>query len=353
MMELTTYLTKLADEDETERLYAAEDLGYSNSPEAVPSLVNRLPVERSRAVQNVIFGALGRIDDDSVVNAALTLLQSEDGYLRNQAVGLLRQRCQQAIPQLKSWFSNGDHDQRKFVLDVLMSLEAEGADEIYDRAVADSDINVAITAIESVGNLRKTQFRERVEGMVTREAHPMLLGVCLEALSSIGNTQSLAVVRERLSGEEGMPALFDGPYAKLMGAFGTPADYAELARLIRSGKPSSAVVDAICQVHTRWPDAELPEALRVSLLEAARQRQASPAGCSCAVKMLAGFARYPDIFSFLSECLEHADKETRIAAAESLRQVHTEQAEQLIERRRVSEKDEEVLEALGATGHLT
>jgi len=129
-------------------------------------LLERLPAESSRAVREAIFAALGSIEDDSVTEAAVGLLASEDSFLRNQAVELLRHRGPRAIQFLNRAFPGADRDERKLMLDALAGVDGPGASEVYDQALADGDLNVVITAVENVGHARKVEFRGRIEQLV-------------------------------------------------------------------------------------------------------------------------------------------------------------------------------------------
>ena len=119
MIELDEYIKRLDSADEAERIYAAEDIGYANRAEGVPPLLERLPAESSRAVREAIFAALESIEDDAVIEGAIRLLASEDSFLRNQAVDLLRHRGPRVISFLSQAFPEADSDERKLMLDVL------------------------------------------------------------------------------------------------------------------------------------------------------------------------------------------------------------------------------------------
>ena len=119
MGDLTEFVAKLESSDETERIYAAEDIGYLNAGEGVAPLLARLDQERSRAVRDAIFQALTRIDADASMEGCIRLLESDDPQIRNQAVDILRRKGDAAIPMLSTVMREGDKDLRKLVLDVL------------------------------------------------------------------------------------------------------------------------------------------------------------------------------------------------------------------------------------------
>src|SRR5450755_2486155 len=119
---LKEFVEKLNCADEVERTYAAEDIGYLNTPEGVPALLERLGGESSLAVRDAIFQALVRIDADAAIEGAILLFGSEDPHIRNQSVDVLRSKGVRSIPFLHTVMRNGDKDMRKLVLDVLSGL---------------------------------------------------------------------------------------------------------------------------------------------------------------------------------------------------------------------------------------
>jgi len=195
MSSLKEYAEQLSATDQAERIYAAEDIGYLNDADGVPVLLDRLGKESSRAVRDVIFQALIRIDADTAVEGSIRLLGSEDPQIRNQAVEVLRNKAVQAIPFLCSAMRDGDKNLRKLVLDVLCGISVRGTDEIYSAALSDQDQNVVITAVENLGKIRAEEFRIQIEDLLQPGAHPMLISACLEALAGIGNESSMASIR--------------------------------------------------------------------------------------------------------------------------------------------------------------
>jgi HEAT repeat protein len=102
MSSLDEYIEKLGSPDETERTYAAEDIGYLNTPDGVPPLLERLGKETSRPVRDAIFQALIRIDANEAIQGSILLFGSEDPQIRNQAVDVLRHKGAQSIPFLRA-----------------------------------------------------------------------------------------------------------------------------------------------------------------------------------------------------------------------------------------------------------
>src|SRR5690348_8926398 len=122
MTSLHEWIAQLSSDDEADRIYAAEDIGYANQSEGVGPLLAALEREPSRAVREALFGALLQIEDEAVIEGMIRLLDSEDSFLRNQAVELLRARFVESLPHLERVFRDGGHDRRKFVIDVIARL---------------------------------------------------------------------------------------------------------------------------------------------------------------------------------------------------------------------------------------
>ena len=345
MTELREYIEKLSGDDEADRIYAAEDIGFSNRPEGVQPLLARLPAEPSRAVRDAIFAALQHIEDDAVIEGSLDLLDSEDSFLRNQAVEILRARGPRTIPCLDRAFREGSNDRRKFVIDVLAKLGDAATSGIYDRALTDTDINVVIAAVENLGARRKADFRERIEALVSPEAHPMLLCAAIEALAQIGEAGTVNAVRERLGGAARLPGYLRPAYLKLLGATGCPDDVAEVACLIGREGLEGYALNALTSLRSRYPGLDLPVSLVEPLLKIASSGAPSLLGYE-AVRSMAGLLHMKDVSDFVSRSLAHPDKAVRIAAIQTMREAGSSGAEGILRECLSRETDEEVRQAL-------
>jgi len=348
MTQLEECIERLAGEDEAGRIYAAEDIGYANDAAGVGPLIARLPEEPSRAVRESIFAALLQIENDAVIEGALGLLDSDDSFLRNQAVDLLRAREDKAIPYLYRAFREGGRDRRKFVIDVLAGMSYPKAFEIYQLALHDPDPNVVITTVENLGSHRQGQFRQAIEDLIAKDAHPMLQCACLDALAQIGNPESLKVVSAHLGGAEALPPYLLPSYIKLAGAAGGPERVHEIAAFAGIESLQTAVLNALTALRNRFPDAALPPSLCGPLRRMAATRR--PPLAYQAVRLLGALIQHPEVFDFLAECLKDSDKVIRIGAIQALREARTEETENVLRRSLVLETDDEVIQAWAGKG---
>ncbi|HTR39054.1 MAG TPA: HEAT repeat domain-containing protein [Bryobacteraceae bacterium] len=345
MTDIRDCIEKLASSDEADRIYAAEDIGYANQSAGVLPLLRRLREEPSRAVKESIFAALLQIEDDAVIEGALELLDSDDSFLRNQAVELLQALGNKALPYLGQAFQEGDRDRRKFVIDVIARLTDPAARDLLALALKDADLNVVITAVESVGNTRQCQFREQIESLISPDAQPMVLSACLEALTHVGDSNSVSAVHSCFGSIESLPAFLRPSYLKLVGTKGGPQHLAEIASLAGIQSLDGAVLNAMTSLRNRYPEISLPSGLAQPLMDMAR-RNPGPLAYQ-AVRLLSGLIDNRDVFEFLAHCLDHSDKVIRIGAIQAMRQAGGERSEALLSRRLDRETDEEVLQAWG------
>ena len=229
MSSLPECIGKLEGTDEVERSYAAEDLGYLNSPEAVRVLLEHLPREPSLIVRDAIAQALIRTDGDEAIQGTVWLFMSEDPQIRNLAVGVLKHKISRAIPFLMNVMTDGDADMRKFVLDVLCDFEGPGLEEIYAAGLADRDSNVVITAVENIGKVRLSGFDKRIEALLADTDQPMLLCACLETMGEIGSDSSLRVIHEKFPEQRPLPGYLKSSYLKAITALGGDDEFGLLA----------------------------------------------------------------------------------------------------------------------------
>jgi HEAT repeat protein len=345
MTEIQNCIERLSSTDEAERIYAAEDIGYANQLAGVAPLLARLREEPSRAVREAIFAALLQIEDDAVIEGALVLLDSEDSFLRNQAVALLQALGAKALPQLARAFQEGDRDRRKFVVDIVARLADTGASDLYTQALQDPDMNVVITAVESFANTRQFGFREQIESLISPDAHPMLLGACIEALAQIGDAGSLDAVRRSFGTGHALPGYLQPAYLKLVGAKGGASDVDEIGMFAGAPSLDAAVLNSLTVLRNRRVAVTLPLSLAQRLEEMASRNQ--PALAYEAVRLLSGLAQHEEVFEYLVGCLGHPEKVVRIGAIQALCEAGGERAETVLRARLAGETDEEVLQAWG------
>jgi HEAT repeat protein len=347
MNRLNEYVEKLDSVDETERAYAAEDIGYLNDPEGAWALLVRLGKESSLAVRDVIFQALIRIESTVATEGVIELLDSQDPQLRNQAVDVLRHKGLSAIPFLKRLMRTDDKDIRKLILDILKGTHTSGVEDIYASALSDKDVNVVITAVENLGAIRSEEFRSQIEDFLEPDAHPMLTSACLGALVEIGNGSSLTAIRRCYPQLAILDDFSLATCLKAIGVFGAEREFDEVASLlsIRLPRLRSPLLAALIALHPSCRTLDVKESL-LGLLRLIAEDQDQPVCRYQAVLVLGFWGSRADVYAFLTSSLSSPERLVRLAAAESLYATNQPGLESIFAARIQDETDEEVLQVL-------
>jgi len=344
-MDLKKLIDDLNGPSEADRQYAAEDFAEAGGADAVAALAGRLPVESSRAVKEAIFLALGRIHNESVIPTAIALVDSDDAFVRNEAVRLLGARGAEAMPALAKTIGSEDPDVRKFALDAMASIESDLKDDIYRTVLGDADINLVITAVEYIGRDNKTALRQSVQAVLENARDPMLAAACVEALGQIGDADSLEAMYRCLGGDA--MAEFQAPgFIRAVGRLGSDLHVDLLCRLIERFPATlvDAGFDAIEAIRQRVSLPVAPSAL-VAAVRAIVANCSVPLGCYKAVQALGAFADEGARES-IRQCLESQNKMVRLAAVEAIAHWDARAAGDLLVRKLSTETDEDVLAAI-------
>jgi HEAT repeat protein len=190
-MSIEDLIQQLSDPDENERIFAADDLGMYKDSAAVEPLFARLGVESCRAVREMILLALRSIQLDEVLDHAAALLVSDDPFLRNEMAALLESRGEYAIPWLYNLLQHPDPDARKLALEAGLRIPGESLKAFLEAGLQDSDSNVVMSAVESLGSADIVGFRRRLEAIANADLSPMLTLACIEALGKLEDWDGL------------------------------------------------------------------------------------------------------------------------------------------------------------------
>ena len=351
-MNTETLIAGLALEDETDRIYAVEDLGYSGSAKAIMPLMERLAVEPSRKVRETIFAALERIDLPDVRIHMAALLDSDDAFLRNQAVGLLQRQGPAAVLVLLVRMNDADPDVRKFVLDAAAGISSTAVDPIFDAALRDTDVNVLIAALEHLGEQRKSRFKSAVEGIFLKATEPMLVCAAFAALLQIGDLASWHFIRQRYPMAASVPDWELGWWIRALGEFATVGElvvFQELLQLHDKNVARDTIIDALERFQGRHGRVQISDQFW-ALLRELLQENLAPEVKLQLLRVVGGFAEPPAIGDFLAALLAQGDRTMKLGAIEGIKRLDRPDLHaSLWEQSRV-EPDSEIAEALGDGG---
>jgi HEAT repeat protein len=347
-MNIQSLIASLSAEDEADRINAAEDLGYAEAVEAIAPLVERLGTEGSRKARETIFLALERIDRPEVPVQVAALLDSDDAFLRNQAIGLLQRKGEASIPVLLLRMKDADADVRKFVLDTAAGISSPVVEPIFEAAMQDPDINVLIAALEHLGEQRKSRFKSAVEEIFTRATEPMLVCAAFATLIQIGDADSWICIRRRYPTAASVPSWELGWWIRALADFGLAGDIAVFEEILKEhdGKVARDTIDALERFQVRHRCVEISGGFW-DLLHELIQLTVTPEDRLQLLRVVGGFGAPPAIGDYLISLLDQNDRLTKLGAIEGLKRLGRPDLMALMRDRRSVEADPEVAGALG------
>jgi hypothetical protein len=346
-MNVQTLIASLTSEDEADRIYAAEDLGHAGAAEGIVPLVERLAFETSRKVRETIFAALERIDRPDVCTRVVMLLNSDDAFLRNQAVALLQRKGVAAVPALLARMSDPDQDVRKFVLDIAAGIPSPEVEPIYNASIEDQDLNIVIAALEYIGQQRKIRFKSAIEGIFLRAKEPMLVCAAFAALLQIGDLASWQCIRQRYPTASSVPNWELGWWMHALGDFGGPDELEIFHKVLRThdGKLIRDTIDALERFQGRHGSVGITEEFWM-LLQERLQDGLSPEDKLQLLRVIGGFSAPHAIGDYLFALLDQNDRLIKLGAIEGIRRLGRPDLTARLRARGKIETDVEVIEAL-------
>ncbi len=173
--------------DETERIYAAQDMAEESNPEFALPLIEKLSAESSQGVRDAIVFALKSLPCSNVFKQLFDLLHSPDAYLRNAAIDIFGVQGKDAIEFLSLRQSSKNAEVRKLILDALFATGNRDALPYIRSALNDASINVQITAVEYLGRFEDQHSADDLLALFRQNDEPMLRASILQSLILIGS----------------------------------------------------------------------------------------------------------------------------------------------------------------------
>ena len=138
---------QLKDQDPAVRRWAVRDLALY--PEAAPILVNALQHETVSIVREAVFTSLVTIGNVPAVEGLLSCLRSEEAFLRNEAIDVLKSLPDILDPFIETLLHDTDSDIRIFAINILESLKHPKIEDWLLEVIAnDPHVNVCTTAVD-------------------------------------------------------------------------------------------------------------------------------------------------------------------------------------------------------------
>jgi HEAT repeat protein len=138
-------------------------------PDAVPALLRALACEVDQAVRSAMVAALGRIGNEEAAAGLADCLRSEDVWLRNAAIEVLRGLPAQVATVIAHLLVDWDRDVRILAVGLLDTLRHECVEEwLLQLIEADADVNVCGAALDVLAEVGTGTARAPVERLLER-----------------------------------------------------------------------------------------------------------------------------------------------------------------------------------------
>jgi|GEM_PF-4428857 len=199
-MDIQSIKASLLNEDETERLYAVEDIITLRSEELIPELISALVREDSRMVKELMVEGLKLLDTTPHFSSIAKFFESSDAFIRNCAIEIFGSKGEDAVPFLTSIMDHSDKEVRKLILDSLVATGSKYCIPALRAALKDKAPNVQITAVEYLGKINDEESLGDILEIFETSNEPMLRISCLETFTHFARQEVVDTVLDILGG---------------------------------------------------------------------------------------------------------------------------------------------------------
>lgn len=339
-------LQDLSSPDEKTRAFAAEDIAYDGYVEGIGPLLERLQVEPSRFVREVITNSLKTMQGTELVARVIPYLSSDDAFIRNSCIDILSRQGEDAIEALQHSLSDPNKDIRKFALDALFQIGTESAAELISASLNDPDVNNLITAVEYLGRLDSRNHVGAINKLLLATANTLLRCTCLETMALIGDEESLLAVNKMYPDYESISFLERYSFLKFVARMGNIIHLALIISLLeeKNSLMHKEIINAIEGILQRSQLVELPP----ELLTALENYLESPIREINKYEILILLSEYrnQEILAILKKYLDPGNRLLCLGAVEGIGQYGNADSREDLIKLKAGLEDEEILESI-------
>jgi hypothetical protein len=174
--ELPTFLTLEeavayyeSSEDHDNKDYAIEEIvKFDGAGEYLVSCINREDIDKSFLTK--IATVISNMDPKSApIESIMELLKLDNAYVRNLGISILRDFGDAIKYYIVKFLIGDDRDLRIFAINVLGDVDfAESRDMMVELLETEKDINVAMTAVDYMGEIGEIKDIELLESLKAR-----------------------------------------------------------------------------------------------------------------------------------------------------------------------------------------
>jgi len=158
-----------SEKDQYHKDYAIEEIAkFDTSAEYLVSLIKNEDVDKqiSTKVASVISAMS---PEDDLIESIMDLLKLDNAYARNLGISILRDFGTAIKYYIVKFLIGEDRDLRIFAINVLGDVDfAESRDMLVELLEDEEDINVAMTAVDYMGEIGEEEDIELLESLKDR-----------------------------------------------------------------------------------------------------------------------------------------------------------------------------------------
>jgi HEAT repeat protein len=158
-----------AAEDVAQRDYAIEEIvKFEDGGEFLVEYINDDNVDTQ--ISTKIASVISNMDpDDAPIENIMDLLKLENAYIRNLAISILRNFGDSIKYYIVKFLIGDDRDLRIFAINVLGDVDfSESRDMLVELLEKEEDINVAMTAVDYMGEIGEEEDIPLLESLKER-----------------------------------------------------------------------------------------------------------------------------------------------------------------------------------------
>jgi len=191
--------------DETDRVYAAQDALEVIDSDLFGKLVSNLNDEKQQIVKEAIVETLIQsakresIWTNVNLEAVYRLFSSKDPFVRNSSIDIFSNGEELVVIFLQNKYQNANVDLQKYILDTYNEIPTDAATDNIRKSLLSSDFNVLITAVEYLGKRKDTTVLPQMVKMFGESNEPMLKIAIIEAVVQMNDIATMKEILELLN----------------------------------------------------------------------------------------------------------------------------------------------------------
>lgn len=149
--------------------YAIEEIGrFQGGGEFLVSYINN--EQANKKISTKIASVISSMDsDDAPIEEIMDLLKLDNAYIRNLGISILRDFGNAIKYYIVKFLIGDDRDLRIFAINVLGDVDfAESRDMLVELLETEEDINVAMTAVDYMGEIGEEEDISLLESLKER-----------------------------------------------------------------------------------------------------------------------------------------------------------------------------------------